>query len=90
MRNKTEIDKITEKNGELIQQIDPIFKKPESNFGRAHFYSSFKTFFSYKISTFAFNILIIWIVTFFIYLFLLYDGLRKIIDFISGYGFSKQ
>ncbi len=90
MRNKTEIDKIIEKNGELIQQLDPVFKKPDSDFGRAHFYSSYKFFAGYKINTFVFNILIIWMVTFLVYLILLFDGLRKLIDLISGNNYSKS
>lgn len=84
MRNKLESDKIIEKNGKLIQQIDPIYKKPTSNLGRAHFYSAYKIFCGYKIDTFIFNLLLIWIVSFFVYLMLLFDGLKKIINFIGG------
>lgn len=84
MRNKLESDKIIEKNGKLIQQIDPIYKKPTSNLGRAHFYSAYKIFCGYKIDTFIFNLLLIWIISFFVYLMLLFDGLKKIINFIGG------
>ena len=89
LRNKTEVDKIIEKNGYLIQQIDPVFKKPESNSGRAHFYASYKYLFGFKIDTFVFNLMLIWMVSFLIYLFLLFDSLRKIIDFVSGNSYSK-
>ena len=42
MRNKLEVNKIIEKNGKLIQNVDTIYKKPASKCGRSHFYSSFK------------------------------------------------
>jgi len=84
MRNKLEVDKIVEKNGELIQQSDPVYMKPVSNIGRAQFYSSLKVFGNYEINTFVFNLILIWMISLLLYLMLLKDSLKKIVDFLGG------
>ena len=84
MRNKLEVNKIIEKNGKLIQNVDPIFKKPSSNWGRAQFYASNKIFAGFEIDTFVFNLLIIWLVTFILYILLLADFLKKSFESIGN------
>lgn len=55
--------------GSLVQTIDPIYKKPNSKFGRAHFMSSTKVLGNLYVETFFFNVLVL--ITFFIFFYLL-------------------
>lgn len=48
---------------EIIRKSEPIYKDPESNIGRAHFYSSNKRIGNLKISTIYFNFFVICIYT---------------------------
>ncbi|MCK4662196.1 MAG: ATP-binding cassette domain-containing protein [Bacteroidales bacterium] len=79
--NKREILKIWETKKRLVQKKDPIFMYPESNLGRAHFYSPVKKINEQYFDTFWFNLLIIWIFTFVFYFTLLTDTLRKLINY---------
>ena len=78
--NKKEILKITESEDRLIQIIDPIYKFPETNYGRAHFYAPVKKFFGNYIDTFWFNILVIWFTSLTLYITLCFDIFRKVIE----------
>ena len=70
----------------LMQKIAPIYKEPDFNNGRSHFLASEKRIFSFSVVTLFFNILIIWIMSAFLYLMLYYDWIRKILNkiHISG------
>jgi len=78
MRIKPNEPLIVEDGNELIRKSLPIFKTPESNFGRAHFYSASKIMFGYSIDTLWFNTAFIWFTTFLLYLILVFDVLNKI------------
>ena len=78
MRIKPNEPIIVEDGNELIRKSLPIFKTPESNYGRAHFYSASKIMFGYKIDTLWFNAAFIWFTTFLLYLILVFDVLNKI------------
>ena len=86
LKNKQEIHKIYETNDRLLQMMDPIYKNPESNYGRAHFYAPVKNIFGLTIDTFWFDIIVIWLFVFVLYFTLLYDWLRKAIE---GFGNLK-
>ncbi len=75
--------KIYESNTSIIQKKDPVFMKPDSKVGRAQFYASYKLLGNIEISTLYFNIIAIWLMSIIAYFILLYDGLRKSIEFIS-------
>ncbi|MCF6240481.1 MAG: ATP-binding cassette domain-containing protein [Bacteroidales bacterium] len=81
--NKMEMKKIIEVDGEFIQKKDPVFMEPVSNFGRAQFYVSEKRFLGHTFDTFWFNITVIWIGCFILYLALLGNWLKKLLD-LSG------
>ena len=51
----------------LMQKVAPVYKVPDFNTGRAHFMSSEKRVFSFSVKTLVFNILIIWLMTAFLY-----------------------
>lgn len=77
--NSNEMTKITEADGRLIQQMDPVYRMPENNFGRAHFYSAYKRVFGRMFNTTAFNIVVLWLGTILLYLVLVSDAFRRLI-----------
>ncbi len=77
--NKNSFQTIVEDGDRLIQVIKPIFKDPESNYGRAHFYAPYKFIGDKKIDTFWFNTIFIWLTTIFLYIALQFDWLKKIL-----------
>ena len=88
--NKMQLKKIIEIDGELIQKKDPIFMKPNSNYGRAQFYTSEKMLFGYTINTYWFNILVIWFGTFIMYIALLKDWLKKVFVYFENIKIRKR
>ena len=87
--NRKEIYKIYETDKRLIQKADPVFMYPESNFGRSHFYAPAKKFNGKYIDTLMFNLMVIWLMTFFLYILLLVDGLRIIVTYFENIKFRK-
>jgi ABC transport system ATP-binding/permease protein len=71
--------RITE-NG-IMQKVAPIYKAPDFKYGRAHFLSSEKHFGSIYIKTIYFNLIVIWMMTLFLYLVLYFDWLRKLVNY---------
>jgi hypothetical protein len=69
--NKNELTNIKETENELIRNYRPIFQIPESNIGRAQFYSAEKIIGKFHIKTIWFNITIMWIYTLFLYILLI-------------------
>jgi len=83
LMNKTNFKAIYKSKNELIQKKDPIFMIPHSNVGRAHFYAPYKVLGKHLVPTFVFNIVFIWIMSFVMYIFLLDNSLKKIIEFFQ-------
>ncbi len=83
--NKQTFQRIYRDKDKLIQLIDPIFKDPESNYGRAQFYAPYKIIFGKKIDTLWFNVLVIWLSVIFLYFTLLHDTIRKAINFSENF-----
>ncbi|MEN8120108.1 MAG: ATP-binding cassette domain-containing protein [Bacteroidota bacterium] len=88
--NKMQLKKIIEEDGELIQKKDPVFMEASSNIGRAQFYSSEKQLMGYTFDTFWFNLAIIWLGTFMLYVALLGDWLKKILTYFENMKLRKQ
>ena len=78
--NVNSIEKIKEKDGQLIQKKDPIFFEPYTNYGRAQFYASEKKIGNLHIGTFTFNNIVIWLSSLILYFMLLDNTLRKILE----------
>jgi len=76
-------DKTFETNDKIIQKFEPAYMKPDSKYGRAHFYAPYKQIGSIKIDTFWFNLLIMWIVALFMYILLYFNGLLNIFKYIG-------
>lgn len=65
-------------NNEVVRRIDPIFNESASRYGRASFFSSVKYINGQFTSTMWYNVSVIWIFTFFVYLLLLSDIVNMI------------
>jgi ABC transport system ATP-binding/permease protein len=81
--NVSEKNRIIEYNGQLVQQINPIFLDPQPSSVldyRAHFFAPKKNLFGAVVSTFWFNVLVIWIMTLFLYITLYFELLRRLVD----------
>jgi ABC transport system ATP-binding/permease protein len=81
--NISEKNRLIEYDGELVQQINPIFLDPKPNGPldyRAHFFAPQKNLFGNPVSTFWFNMLIIWIMTLFLYITLYFEWLKKLVN----------
>jgi hypothetical protein len=75
--DKNETQKTIELNGELIQQLDPVYMDPRYKFIKAHFYSPTKQVFGHHFHTYAINVLVIWTMTFALYILLYFRVLKK-------------
>ena len=78
--NKSETSKIIEFRGEIIQKLDPIYMDPDHKFIKAHFYSPTKQIFGIKFDTIVVNVIVLWIITFFLYLALYFRLLKRLLD----------
>lgn len=82
--NRTEIHKIHNTENGFVQLADPIYKDPISNYGRAHFYAPIKKIGNFEIDTYWYNIMVMWFFCLVLYIMLLADGLRKLVNMLSG------
>jgi ABC-type multidrug transport system ATPase subunit len=62
----------------LMQKIAPIYKVPDYNNGRAHFFASEKRVLGLSIPTLYFNVFVIWLMSLFLYAALYYNWFRKL------------
>ncbi len=86
-KNMSEIHRIIEKDGKLIQKIYPIYKNPDPDHTvdfDAQFYMPAKHFLSRDIDTLYFNMGVIWSMCFVLIVALYFDVLRRIIDGIGN------
>jgi hypothetical protein len=87
VKNVSEKDRIIEYNGQLFQQINPIFLDPRPSGPldyRAHFFAPQKNLLGKTVSTFLFNNLVIWLMTAVLYVTLYFEWLRKLINSFDG------
>lgn len=82
--NRLSTNKIYDSGDRLIQKADPVFMKPGSKFGRAHFYAPYKQLGRLKIDTLIFNIAVIWFMTFVFFITLYYNLLKRFIRFLES------
>lgn len=74
--NSNDLKKILEYDGRLVRKDAPVFMVPESKYGRSHFFASSKFIGNMEIDTVWFNIMILWVMTLFLYLALINDWYR--------------
>ena len=82
--NRLNTSKIFDSKGKFIQKADPVFMRPGSKFGRAHFYAPYKQIGNMKIGTLMFNIITIWLITFILFITLYYNLLKRLIAFLES------
>lgn len=86
-------ERIIEHNGELIQQINPVYVDPRPSGVldyRAHFFAPTKNFFGTLIDTFVFNLIVIWGMTLVLYGTLYFELLRKGVESLTRFGMSVK
>jgi ABC-type multidrug transport system ATPase subunit len=88
--NRMELDKIIQVDDRLVQKKDPIYMIPDSDFGRAQFYAPFKKFNGQLYDTKWFNLGIIWAFSFLLYVTLLLDVLRRVLDYLESIRLSRE
>jgi hypothetical protein len=71
------------RNGEMISKKNAVYREPIRNNGRAHFYAPFKRIFNREVDTFWFNLIWTWIFNLMSLIFLYFDAIRKILDYIE-------
>jgi ABC-type multidrug transport system ATPase subunit len=79
--NKRDNVKILEHKNNLIQKAEPVYKTPESKYGRSHFFAPFKRIGNMYIDTFWFDLIVIWTMIFILYILLIFELLKKLINF---------
>jgi hypothetical protein len=77
--SRKEPQKLLRSDNTFVRKFEPIFAAPTSNWGNAHFLSQNKKLWGLLVSTVVFNILVIWIISLFLYVALYYDWLKKIL-----------
>jgi len=94
VQNNNTYKKIAIENNKILQIKDPIYRDPASNYGRAHFFSPLKIIGRFRIETYWFNLMIIWLMSGVLYILLQLDLLRKATETIQvlkvTYGWSKK
>ncbi|MBE3087429.1 MAG: hypothetical protein IMZ64_14580, partial [Bacteroidetes bacterium] len=82
--NRLATSKIYDAEDKLVQKADPVFMRPGSKFGRAHFYAPYKQIGDWKIGTLIFNIVAIWFMIFILFVTLYYNILKRFIAFLES------
>jgi hypothetical protein len=83
--NKKELQVIVEYEGELVQKSDPIYLFPKhDNFFGAQFYAPVKPVFGNYITTFAANMIVLWVMTALLVVLLFFNGMRRCINLLSN------
>ncbi|MEO6304088.1 MAG: ATP-binding cassette domain-containing protein [Bacteroidia bacterium] len=91
VKNAGELNRCIEKDGKLIQQIDPVYQDPvDSKFGRAHFFAPRKNLFGTYFSTYWFNICVIWMMSIVLIITLYFEVFKKVLDALGNIKFGKK
>jgi ABC-type multidrug transport system ATPase subunit len=90
VKNSGELNRCIEKDGKLIQQIDPVYQDPiDSKIGRAHFFAPRKNFFGTYFSTYWFNVCVIWMMSILLIITLYFDIFKKVMDSLGNIKFPR-
>jgi hypothetical protein len=82
--NRLSTNKIYDSEDKLIQKADPVLMKPGSKWGRAHFFAPYKQIGNLRISTLIFDLIVIWLMVFVLFVALYYNILKKFIRFLES------
>ena len=93
VRNTTTKERVIEFNGQLVQQVNPVFQNahPAHMFDyRVAFFFPEKNLFGMIVSTYVFDILVIWVMSIILYIALYYELLRKLINSFDKVNIPKR
>jgi ABC-type multidrug transport system ATPase subunit len=93
VRNISAKDRIMEYKGVLVQNINPVFQSPKPKNAvdyRTAFFFPEKNLFGMQVSTYSFNLLMIWGMTFLFFVTLYFEVLRRFVDFFSNFNISLK
>ena len=92
VKNSSELNKIIDFDGRLVQKSDPIYRDAQEF--RAHFFAPTKKLLGFSFDTYWVNILVIFGMAFSLFITLYFDLLKKTIDSLgelsTKIGFSKE
>ncbi|MDF1576011.1 MAG: ATP-binding cassette domain-containing protein [Bacteroidales bacterium] len=71
---------LTEWNNHLVRKIAPIYQVPKSRAGRAHLFAPVKRMGPLSMDSYWFNLIAIWLSAVFFYMTLVYDLLRRFVN----------
>ena len=71
---------VVEWNQHLVRKITPVYQVPRSRIARAHMFAPEKRVGSFSFDTYWFNMVVLWLSAFVFYITLLYDLMRKIVN----------
>ena len=80
VKNVNAKERIVEYEGKLLQQTDPVYRDPEMGAKwdyRTHFLSPQKPFFGKLFDTYYFNVIVMWLITAFLYVTLYFETFKK-------------
>jgi hypothetical protein len=87
--DRTTVKKTLETDTKIIQKYEPVYMRPVSKYGRAHFYAPYKQIGNLKIDTYWFNTAVLWMISIFLYIALYYKLLPKLITYLENPGMKK-
>lgn len=77
--NENVFERYYETTRQIVQKTDPIYMEPTHPFGRAHFYSPAKKIGQWRIETFWYNVMVIWLMSGFLFITLYDNSLHKLL-----------
>jgi ABC-type multidrug transport system ATPase subunit len=90
LRNEHLIEQAMVVDDRFVRKKNLIYMEPASRYGRAHFYAPVKRIGHLNIDTYLFNFIFIWMTSVCFYLLLVFDVLRKIVDWAEGLRLKRK
>lgn len=93
VRNVNAKERISEYQGALIQNINPVFQQPNPHHRfdyRAPFFISEKNLAGWQVSTYLFNLLVIWTMTALFFVALYFEWLRKFVSLFGKFNLTLR
>lgn len=83
VQNRSAGDQVIQVESDIFIKTDPIFRLSESRNGRAHFFAPYKRLGSLLVETYWFNLMVLWLMIFFLYNILVFELLTKMVNMIQ-------
>jgi hypothetical protein len=90
VKNVNVKDRLIEHNGKLIQQLHPIFQDPIPSTYRTAFFVPEKNLFGTLISTYVFDMIVIWLMALACYIALYFEWMRKTVEFFGNFSIPDK